>query len=218
MNEHLRKYPKIWHFPWSRSFDTHDRVLSEDQVQQYFVGKEVVVTEKLDGENTSMYNNYIHARSLDSGHHPSRSLVKNIHSKVKFSIPDGWRVCGENVYAKHSIWYNDLPSSFFIFGVYDENDACLEWKSVVNMATYTLKIPHVPILYHGIFETDLIKKLFTGKSIFGDSEQEGYVVRLTNEISWETHVNSFAKFVRPNHVRSPENWMTQPVIKNRGNF
>lgn len=24
----LRKYPKIWHLPWSRSFDTHDRVFS----------------------------------------------------------------------------------------------------------------------------------------------------------------------------------------------
>ena len=36
------------------------------------IGKQVIVTEKMDGENTSMYRHRIHARSIDSLPHPSR--------------------------------------------------------------------------------------------------------------------------------------------------
>ncbi|HNW88068.1 MAG TPA: RNA ligase family protein [Bacteroidales bacterium] len=214
----LKKYPKIWHLPWSRSFDTHDRVFSPEQVKDLFYGKEVVVTEKLDGENTNMYSDYIHARSLDSAHHPSRALVKSIHSGIKFLIPEGWRVCGENVYAKHSIGYNELTSSFFIFGIYNQLNACLNWELTEQFAKNSIELPTVPVLYKGIFEIDVIQKLFTGKSVFGNSEQEGYVIRLSGDIPWEQHTNSFAKFVRPHHVQTAKNWLTQPMIKNKGNF
>jgi len=40
------------------------------------IGREVVVTEKMDGENTTMYCDNIHARSIDGRHHPSRDWVK----------------------------------------------------------------------------------------------------------------------------------------------
>jgi hypothetical protein len=59
------KYPKSPHLPW---------------------------TEKMDGENTTIATDYIHARSLDSRHHPSRSWVKNLHGIIAHDIPLGWRV------------------------------------------------------------------------------------------------------------------------------
>ena len=55
------KYPRTYHLPWS-SPSSDDRVASS---LNHFVGQEVVVTEKLDGENTSLYNDYVHARSLE---------------------------------------------------------------------------------------------------------------------------------------------------------
>jgi RNA ligase len=94
------KYPRTPHLPWSPG-------ASEDDVKLdgclKFQGREVVVTEKMDGENTSLYRNGLHARSLDSRHHPSRDWIKAWHGGIAHHIPEGWRLCGENVYARHSI-------------------------------------------------------------------------------------------------------------------
>ncbi len=49
--------------------------------------KTVIATLKLDGENTTMYSDHIHARSLDSAHHPSRTMIKQIHGAIKHLIP-----------------------------------------------------------------------------------------------------------------------------------
>lgn len=69
------KYPRTFHLPWSRSYTHDDKVLKH---VQHFEGKEVVVTEKMDGENTTMYRDYLHARSIDSKDHPSRHWIKNV--------------------------------------------------------------------------------------------------------------------------------------------
>jgi len=57
-------------------------------------------------------NNHIHARSVESGAHPSRHWVKNFWSQIRADIPPGWRVCGENLFTTHSIPYTDLESYF----------------------------------------------------------------------------------------------------------
>ena len=80
-----------------------------------FETQEVIVLEKLDGENTSLYKDAIHARSLSSGHHPSRTWVKTLQGSMGYRIPEGWRICGENVYACHSIHYTALTSYFMSF-------------------------------------------------------------------------------------------------------
>lgn len=45
-----KKYPRTFHLPWSESKTEDDKTLSPQQVEKMFVGKQVVVTEKLDGE------------------------------------------------------------------------------------------------------------------------------------------------------------------------
>ncbi|MEO6049406.1 MAG: RNA ligase family protein [Candidatus Kapaibacterium sp.] len=65
-----------------------------------------MVSVKLDSENTTMYSDYIHARSIDSDHHPSRDWVKKLHATMGYMIPEGWRVCGENLYAVHTLEQN----------------------------------------------------------------------------------------------------------------
>lgn len=44
------KFPKINHLPWSASITDDDRVISLDKLTETFRGKEIVVSEKLDGE------------------------------------------------------------------------------------------------------------------------------------------------------------------------
>lgn len=122
------RYPRTSHLPWSPGATADDVRLAD---LGGFVGREVVVTEKRDGENTTLYRDRLHARSLDSAHHPSRAWVKALHGAVSGSIPVGWWVCGENMHARHSLGYDDLASWFYAFSVWD-GDRCLGWGETVR--------------------------------------------------------------------------------------
>ena len=60
----MTKYPRTYHLHYSeKKSNNDDKVHINDS---HFNGKEVIVTVKMDGENTSIYNDFIHARSLNS--------------------------------------------------------------------------------------------------------------------------------------------------------
>ena len=203
------KYPRTYHLPWSPGTTSDDRILKDIS---NFLGKQVVVSEKIDGENTSLYKDYIHARSIDSGHHPSRNFVKKIHSEINHEIPECYRICGENVYAKHSIFYEKLESYFYSFGIYDNDNFCLSWdetKEICNL----LNLATVPVLYEGIWDEDKIKSLYTGKSVLG-GDQEGYVVRLAESFHYSDFSKCCAKYVRASHVTTSVHWMNEKVVPN----
>lgn len=204
------KYPKTMHLPWSRSYTDDDKILRNTD---HFQGQEVVITEKMDGENTTMYSDFVHARSLDSKDHASRHYVKTLHGGIKYLIPDGYRLCGENVYAKHSLFYSALPGYFMLFSVWNEENICLSWDDTVQWAEQ-LAIPLVPVLYRGLWNEQLAKQCYTKQSQCG-GEQEGYVVRLANEFSYTNFKASVAKFVRKNHVQTDEHWLSKPIEPNQ---
>ncbi len=111
-------------------------------------GQDVVVTEKLDGENTTLYRDGLHARSLDSAHHPSRAWLKALHARIAARIPEGYRVCGENVFARHSIAYRALESWFYAFSVWDGDGRCLDWDATTRFAG-DLGVPLPAALFRG---------------------------------------------------------------------
>lgn len=149
------KYPRTPHLPWSQGVSSDDLVLDDFSA---FVDQEVVVTEKLDGENTTLYTDHIHARSIDSKHHPSHNWVKQLHGQMAYHIPSGWRFCGENVYARHSITYHNLQSYFYLFSIWNEHNVCLSWKDTQEWAEL-LNIPTPPVLYQGVWSEDTIRHL-----------------------------------------------------------
>ena len=99
----LVKYPRTYHFPFSPGTSSDDKILHDYSSIEGL--KDIIVTEKIDGENTTLYSHAIHARSLDSRHHPSRDWVKGLWGGIRHSIPTSMRICGENMYACHSIKY-----------------------------------------------------------------------------------------------------------------
>lgn len=177
------------------------------------------MTEKLDGENTSMYRDHIHARSLDSKHHPSRTWVKVLHAQIRFDIPQNWRICGENVYALHSIQYRKLDAYFYVFGIYDDRNHCLSWDDTVEYATM-LGLPTVPVLYRGPWDEEKIRACWTGESTASPGDQqEGYVVRVAAAFPYdaqdEGEFSKFtAKYVRAGHVVTDQHWLEKPVVPN----
>src|SRR5690606_12627117 len=118
------KYPRTPHLPFSPGATNDDIKLINTK---HFENKSVVITEKLDGENSTLYCDVMHARSVDSQHHPSRSLVKQLHSRIRHQIPQNWRICGENLYARHTIGYENLEGYFYLFSLWNDQNICLSW-------------------------------------------------------------------------------------------
>jgi hypothetical protein len=199
------KYPKTFHLPWSEAITNDDKVMGSNP----FNGKHVIITEKMDGENTTLYHDHIHARSLDSKHHPSRDWVKAFWGQIKHDIPPEIRICGENVAAKHSIWYNDLMSYFYGFSVW-VNETCLDWESTMDWFDL-LDITPVPVLYDGIFSKRIAVQI---QDRMDFNKQEGYVIRLADSFDINDFQTSVGKYVRPHHVQTDEHWMTKPIEPN----
>lgn len=205
------KYPRTHHLPWSLGATDDDKTLSSTD---HFTGREVVVTEKMDGENTTIYaGGACHARSLDSKAHPARTWVRALAATVGREIPAGWRVCGENLYARHSIGYDGLPTYFMVFGIYDGDNRCLSWDETLEWCSL-LGLTPVPVRYRGVWDEKAIKACHTGTSACGGI-QEGYVVRVADAFGYDDFNTSVAKFVRKNHVTTDTHWMHAAVVPNK---
>lgn len=200
------KYPRTFHLPWSMGRTDDDKVLSSID---HFKGREVVVTEKMDGECTSLYNDYIHARSLDSANHYTRNWVKQFHANyIAGNIPN-LRICGENLFAVHSIKYENIRSYFYGFSVWDNTtNMCLGWDDTIEWFNI-LGIEPVPVLYKGIFDEATIKSLWNPSM---KDVVEGYVVRTVDSFHYDDFKNNVAKFVRRDHVQTDQHWMSKTNI------
>ena len=202
------KYPKTYHLTWSPGVTHDDKIISS---LDNFIGKRVIVTEKLDGECTTITKGNIHARSMDSKDHVSRHWVKSQYGYLTYALREPIKICGENVFAKHSIAYDNLIGFFYAFSLWD-GTKCLSWDDTLAELAF-LNIPHVPVIYDGLWDESYIRHiplLNTEKGIM-----EGYVVRLADEFELIEFSNSVAKYVRPNHVQTDEHWLYQPIIKNK---
>ena len=167
--------------------------------------RDVVITEKLDGENTTVYSDgYIHARSMDGTNHPSRNWVKSFMGPRAHDIPEGWRVCGENVYGIHSIEYSKLNTFFFVFAVVDETNKVLAWDDVDEFCQL-LEMVTVPIIYRGPWDEEKISQMIPGTSRFGD-HAEGYVMRNAKSFPMDEYGLNVAKYVRKGHIQTDDHW------------
>ncbi|MCX5341532.1 RNA ligase family protein [Streptomyces atratus] len=201
-------YPRTAHLPWSPGATSDDVRIAD---LSGLTGREVVVTEKLDGENTTLYADGLHARSLDSAHHPSRGWVKALQGRIGARIPEGWRVCGENMFARHSIPYDGLESFFYGFSVWD-GEHCLGWDRTVVFLR-ELGIPVPPVLWRGVFDARAEKAL---RALGPDTgRQEGYVARPADGFDAPDFGRRVAKWVRPGHVQTDTHWMHASVVENR---
>lgn len=204
------KYPRTPHLPWSPGSTADDILL--DSTEKLSLMGEIVVTEKLDGENTTLHRDYVHARSLDSGYHPSRSWVSMLHGSIGHLIPEGLKICGENVFARHSIQYDALETYFYVFAVI-KGDTVLAWDDMIEVVE-SLGLVAVPLLYRGVWDVEQIKSCWTGISRCG-GKQEGYIVRNAGSYDLSDFEGNVAKYVRSGHVASETHWMKGPVIRNR---
>lgn len=193
------KYGRTFHLPHSPGLHDDDKALED---YSNFENRRVVITKKMDGENTTMYRDHIHARSIDSRGGEDRAWVKQFWSTFAHDIPDGWRICGENLWAEHSIHYDDLKSYFYGFSIWNERNVCLDWEDTKEYFE-VLGITHVPILHDGAFDLSILRDI---EKKLDPAKDEGYVIRIADAFPYSQFKNCVAKYVRKGHVQTTKHW------------
>jgi hypothetical protein len=203
------KYPRTYHLPWSPGLTSDDRKMRSLEGLE---GQDVVVMVKMDGENTSLYSDGLHCRSLDYEAHPSRNLMKVLHASIAYNIPKGWKLSVENLFAKHSIHYKSLPDYAVLFGIWDDKNYLISWNETKEWGEL-LGLSMCPVLYEGKWDETLIKGLYT--PTYDGDECEGYVVRVQAPIHYRDFKNKVGKYVRAGHVPvHGGHWARRQVIQN----
>lgn len=201
------KYPRTYHFSFSEGATSDDKITEDDFLLK---NKKIVITEKMDGENTTIYNNYWHVRSLTSSHQEYHSKLIRRMQEFQYLIPDNLRICGEDLCVKHSIYYDNLPDIFLAFSVW-ENEICYFWEDTLEICDM-LEIKTVPVLYEGDFDLDLIKEI--AKKVVKEGK-EGIVVRSFDKFLYKDFSKNVMKFVRKNHVQTDKHWSKGEIIYNK---
>ena len=206
------KYPRTYHLPFSPGATKDDKKLQGNWFKNY-IGQEIVITEKLDGENIHMTQKDCYARSDGA---PTRSPwsrniwdpQEGLYWRIKQYIGDNETIFGENLYGEHSIHYGKLDNYFHLFAV----SGAFSWYSWddVKMMADIMDIPHVPELWQGIVYKekeleDLVNEFVKAPSMYGE-HREGVVIRLRNQFPIDDFSRYVCKWVRPNHVTTDEHW------------
>lgn len=206
------KYPRTYHLPYSPGATKDDKKLQDGWFKNY-ITQEIVITEKLDGENIHMTQKDCYARSDGA---PTRSpWSRNIwdpfdglYWNIKSLIGPNEILFGENLYGEHSIHYDKLDNYFHLFAI-NNGINWYSWDDVKSFANI-IEVPYVPELWRGrIYKEEELRKivedLVKQPSIYG-KHREGVVIRITDSFKIEDFSKYVCKWVRPNHVQTDEHW------------
>ena len=185
----MKKYGRTFHLPSSPGVGSDDKVIRD--LTHLRSAHEVVFTEKMDGENTTIFADGCHARSPDSGYHASRDWMKAYAAGISPNLADDERIIGEYLFAKHSVSYDDLPSYFLGFAWIVGNKV-RKWDE--TMARFEeLGVKPVPVLHRGKFDTATVNSVLEGLDF---EKQEGFVVRSVSAFVESDMAAHIAKYVR----------------------
>lgn len=198
------KYGRTYHFPFSPGTTSDDKI---QQNWQSILQHQLVITEKLDGENTCLKTEGVYARSHSAPtRNPWAGNMWQIWEQVRHDLGT-LEIFGENLYGLHSIEYNKLSHYFYIFAIRD-GDIWLSWQEV-NFYAQILDLAVVPVYQQGFFTeqslTDTILTGMKGTSALGDTI-EGFVCRNTASFHTNEFSQNVLKYVRKNHVQTDQHW------------
>lgn len=214
------KYNRTFHFAFSKGATNDDKIAASIDT---LLNVDIVITEKMDGSNTSLETNGCFARTHSGPPiHPSFDSLKALHASIKYKIPNNIQFFGEWCFALHSVSYNELPGYFMMFNVRDLSSDDIVWYSWddVELWALELEVPTVPVLFKGIVKTaqelqELVESFMIQPSKCGGI-REGVVVRVARQFHDSEFAQCVMKCVRANHVDpNNEHWKHKEVVKNK---
>ena len=203
----MKKYGRTYHLPMSPGATSDDKIMSD--LSQLYAADEVVITEKMDGENTTIHARGCHARSPDSRYHPSRDWMKAFAAAISPNLSADERIVGEYLFARHTIGYNALPSYFMGFA-WIVGDRVQSWDDTPAKFA-DIGIVSVPTLYRGPFSDQVLEATIEQLDL---ETQEGFVVRATSAFQEREMPTHMGKYVRADHVESEKHWMQMEIVRN----
>lgn len=213
------KYNRTFHFSYSKGATNDDKIAASIDT---LLNVEIIITEKMDGSNTSLETNGCFARTHSGPPtHPSFDNLKALHASIKYKIPNNMQFFGEWCFALHSIVYNELPGYFMMFNIRDLTSNDIVWYSWddVELWAEELEVPTVPVLFRGFIKNEqelkeLIESFMIQPSKCGGI-REGVVVRVARQFYDSEFSQCVMKCVRANHVQTSEHWKDQIIVKNK---
>lgn len=205
--------------PWSPGATNDDKIAND---VSRLINQPIVITEKMDGSNTSIEPGGCFARTHSGPpSHPSFDGLKALHASIGYEIPTGMQFFGEWCFALHSIAYDALPGYFLLFGIREldsPNPFWYSWNEVESYAEY-FELPTVPVLFKGQVSSEkelreLVESFMIQPSACGGI-REGVVARVEAEFTDEAFSQCVLKCVRANHVQTSEHWKDQEIIRNK---
>ena len=203
------KYPSTYHWPWSKTVQRDDSVHKN---HENFLDRPVIITEKIDGGNTGLFNGEVYARSVTSPSHDGwMAMVRKNHA-WKTNAPEfkDMEIYGEDIYGVHSIEYSPVNEldTYMIFAVRFQG-MFLSWDDVCSIAK-ALDIKTVPVLakttYESASELTAVLEAFTNEPSRIGTVREGCVIRIPEAFPASEFGTNVCKYVRPNHVQTDQHW------------
>lgn len=248
------KYPRTLHIEGSR-FQHGDEDLNSvpfDQIK----GKYLVIEEKIDGANAGISFTEDGQLLLQSrGHYLTGGLREKHFDLLKTwantfayqifeAIGSRYILYGEWMYAKHTVFYTDLPHYFFEFDMYDkENKAFLSTERRREILKTIPFMQSVKVIFEGKLEQakqlqamikhshfiapnhlEILKELsqklnLNPEKVLKETNQSPLMEGLY--IKWEENdaVKGRYKFVRPDFLNSildsETHWLDRPIVPNQ---
>ncbi|MGB3468442.1 MAG: RNA ligase family protein [Cyclobacteriaceae bacterium] len=139
-----RKYGRSLHARISLGTTSDDRFMPDGYIKAFSNIDQLILTEKLDGQNNcfNKYGVFARSHTASSAHPWDKPLIER-WQLLKNDLKD-LEIFGENMYGIHSIAYKKLESFFYVFAV-READRWLSWEEVKFYAAM-LDFPVVPEL------------------------------------------------------------------------
>lgn len=199
------KYPRTPYLECTSSIQEGDRVIANID---NLINKEIIITEKIDGGNTCIYQGQIYARSTNEPtKHPSFDFVKTNYM-WRFSAFEDLIFYCENMYAIHSIEYQNLYSYLYILGIRYE-DIWLSWEDTSDISSY-ISMPIAPFISRRVFNSEeelysFVLDELDKPSLLG-GVREGIVIRNSNEFNYEDFDINVAKAVSNKFINKDQDW------------
>lgn len=139
-----KKYARSLHAQISLGTTSDDRFMPNGYVDFFSKFEQLILTEKLDGQNNCFNKHGVFARSHAAPTiHPWDSPLVERWELIKNDLND-LEIFGENMFGIHSIQYSKLESFFYVFAIRD-GERWLSWEEV-TFYSKLLDFPTVPEL------------------------------------------------------------------------
>jgi len=144
--ERSDKYGRSLHAPISLGTTSDDRFMPHGYLKAFAEMDNIIMTEKLDGQNDATKTSGLFARShVAPTEHPWDKPLRERWEMIKNDLGD-LELFGENMFGVHSIAYKNLESYYYIFGVREKGrwhswEEVKFWANAFDLPT----VPEIPI-------------------------------------------------------------------------